>query len=221
MSVQLIPIKCPNCDASLNIEEGRKQLYCSYCGAKILVNNENEYIYRTIDEASIKRSEAESALRLKELELEEKENERNRNARFTAYKVAAAVGAIGIIFLTFNINDLVAMFAILGSMSIALYSFLSKQNDNRKHTSSPNSNEVKISTQMIDYTNKKYNSIVTLYKKMGFTNVTAIPLCDLNIRNAKKNGFVKNIEINGESDFCEDDIFPKSSVVIITYHSIV
>jgi len=34
MSVELISVKCPECGASLDIEEGRRQMFCSYCGAK-------------------------------------------------------------------------------------------------------------------------------------------------------------------------------------------
>ena len=53
MSVQFVSVKCPECGALLNIEEGRSQAFCSYCGTKILVHNDNEKIYRHIDEAGI------------------------------------------------------------------------------------------------------------------------------------------------------------------------
>ena len=55
MAIKMISVKCPDCGASLDVEEGRRQCFCSYCGAKVMINNENEYIYRTIDEADIKR----------------------------------------------------------------------------------------------------------------------------------------------------------------------
>lgn len=41
MGIKLITVKCPECGASLDIEEGRKQLFCSYCGSKILIQNDN------------------------------------------------------------------------------------------------------------------------------------------------------------------------------------
>lgn len=36
MANKIIPIKCPECDADLDIEEGRKVMFCSYCGRKIM-----------------------------------------------------------------------------------------------------------------------------------------------------------------------------------------
>lgn len=54
MSVKLISVKCPECGAALDIEQGRTQCFCSYCGAKILTHDDNEYIIRKIDEAELK-----------------------------------------------------------------------------------------------------------------------------------------------------------------------
>ena len=69
MAVKFISVKCPECGANLDIEEDRKTVYCSYCGRKILLHNENEHVYRYIDEAEIKQAEA----RLREVELAEKQ----------------------------------------------------------------------------------------------------------------------------------------------------
>ena len=54
MAIKLNSVKCPECGATLPIEEGRTQIFCSYCGTKVIVTNENEYLYRHIDEAEIK-----------------------------------------------------------------------------------------------------------------------------------------------------------------------
>ena len=64
-----------------------------------------------------------------------------------------------------------------------------------------------------------YNSAVMIIKKMGFTNVTAIPLNDLNIYNHKKDEQVASITINGNEEFDVDDVFPKDANIILTYHS--
>ena len=42
MAVNLIRAQCPNCGASLNIEEDCKEVCCEYCGSKVLLHNENE-----------------------------------------------------------------------------------------------------------------------------------------------------------------------------------
>lgn len=74
-NIKLVSVKCPDCGAILSIEENRASAFCTYCGAKVIISNENEYIYRTIDEAEIKKSEDRKEIRLKELELERHERE--------------------------------------------------------------------------------------------------------------------------------------------------
>ena len=78
MSIDLVSLKCPDCGAQLNIEQGRKEAFCSYCGAKIVVNNENEHIYRYIDEAALKRAETEHMVRMNEERRRALEDERKR-----------------------------------------------------------------------------------------------------------------------------------------------
>ena len=69
---QLISVKCPDCGQTLSIEENRTQAFCSYCGAKILISNENEYVFRQVDEAGIKKAETDRIIRLREMEIAEK-----------------------------------------------------------------------------------------------------------------------------------------------------
>lgn len=70
MAINLVSIKCPDCGAALDVEEGRKQLFCSYCGAKVLVDNENEHIIRHVDEAEIKKAESNQVIQLKRAEVD-------------------------------------------------------------------------------------------------------------------------------------------------------
>ena len=46
----------------LPVEEGRTHLFCSYCGSQIILTNDNEHIYRHIDETEIKRIESNERL---------------------------------------------------------------------------------------------------------------------------------------------------------------
>ena len=84
MSVTVVSIKCPECGASQPVEESRNICFCSYCGAKILIVNENEHVYRRydeyhhIDEAGIRRAEADKEIRLKEIERAEKNDKTKR-----------------------------------------------------------------------------------------------------------------------------------------------
>lgn len=75
---KLIKLKCTSCGANLSTEEKREFLFCEYCGTKLILDNENEYIYRHIDDADIKRAETERIVKLKKLELAEKKYEENK-----------------------------------------------------------------------------------------------------------------------------------------------
>ena len=78
MSIQFISVKCPECGSSLRIEENRNDFFCTYCGAKILMNNENEHIIRNIDEARMKEAETDRMIKLRQLELETESIKTNR-----------------------------------------------------------------------------------------------------------------------------------------------
>ena len=53
--VKIISLKCPECGADISIEEGHKQCFCQYCGAKIILDDGNTtHTYHKVDEARIK-----------------------------------------------------------------------------------------------------------------------------------------------------------------------
>lgn len=100
--MKVISLKCPECSASLSIEEGRDQLFCQYCGAKIVLQNENERIYRRIDEADVKRSETERLIRLKELEMEAAKREDEKASKRLKVKISLALVVVGIAMAVFG-----------------------------------------------------------------------------------------------------------------------
>lgn len=61
MSINLISLKCPECGATLQVEEDRKECFCSYCGNRVIVQNENEKTINInkhiVDETEIKKIE--------------------------------------------------------------------------------------------------------------------------------------------------------------------
>lgn len=85
MAIKFIAIKCPECGASLDIEKGRKTMFCSYCGHKIMMVDENEYRYivthRYIDDAKIKEAEEKTKI----------ETVRNNNKKDNLETVATAL----------------------------------------------------------------------------------------------------------------------------------
>ena len=71
--INTISVKCPECGASLSFEENRKKAFCSYCGSEVILNKENEFIYRKIDDAKVIQAETDRTIRLKELEIKEQQ----------------------------------------------------------------------------------------------------------------------------------------------------
>lgn len=217
MAIQLISVKCPACGADLSIESGREFSFCSYCGTKVMIANDNEHIYRTIDEAGIKQAETDRLIRLRELEMEEKESARSRNVLFIAYGTALAFVLVGALICIFN--PTAGMWGPIIGAYIALFTFIKSSEKKKKGRKYVSSNEVAISEAMTKCSDKNYNSAVMIFRGAGFTNVTAVPLNDLNMFNMRKNGQVESVSIDCNSDFEEGDIFPKSARVMIIYHS--
>ena len=90
---KLIHLECPSCGANLSIKEHRKVLFCEYCGAKLILEDDNEHIYRYINEANLKKAETEQIIKLKKLELLEKKEEQKRKF----FKVAIIITLVGIL----------------------------------------------------------------------------------------------------------------------------
>ena len=139
--VKMIALKCPECGAKLQIEDGHKECFCQYCGHKILLDDgsvETTYTYRKVDEARIKEAEVDKLIRLKELEIKQKEldrkAERMKQNKAVALRAGVIIGVFGF-FLTLigllirneNITLMGVVFLAvvlwLGAMSF-IYSFL-------------------------------------------------------------------------------------------------
>jgi len=215
MAIQFVSVKCPECGADLSVEDERNQIFCSYCGAKVIITNDNEHIYRTIDEAGIKQAETERMIRLRELELEEREISRDRRSMLIAYGIALAFVLIGALICI--AEPVGGMWGIIIGAYIALFTYV--KNDKKKKKRFVSSTEACVTDSMLDYEDKNYNSMVMLFKGAGFTNVTPVPLNDLNMFSARKNGRVEMITINGDDDFEDGDVYPRNAHVVITYHS--
>jgi DNA-directed RNA polymerase subunit RPC12/RpoP len=217
MAIQFISVKCPDCGAELSIDNSREFAFCSYCGAKIIVHNDNEHIYRNIDEARIKEAETERILRLRELELEEKENNRGRKSTLVAYGVALAFVLVGAIICIFA--PLGGMWGIIIGAYIALFTYIKSDEKKKKKSKYVSPNDATITAQMLDCSGKNHNSMAMIFRSAGFSNVNSLPLGDLGFFNQRKNGQVETITINGNEGFEEGDVFPKNANILITYHS--
>lgn len=77
----LMELKCPRCGAELEAEEDREILFCQYCGAKIILTDENTFTInktiRTIDDADITRAETDRIVQMHNIEKDKKQFLRN------------------------------------------------------------------------------------------------------------------------------------------------
>ncbi len=58
MSVTLVPLTCPSCGGQLQIPEGTRQCYCTYCGTQIVVDDGSINL-NVHDDAQVMRTRAE------------------------------------------------------------------------------------------------------------------------------------------------------------------
>lgn len=61
--MEIVEIKCPNCQGNIHITAGRKETYCEFCGSHLFFDDGN----RVVTNVNVIRDEA----RLKELQMEE------------------------------------------------------------------------------------------------------------------------------------------------------
>lgn len=94
-----IELTCPKCGAHLSVESSREILFCEYCGTKILLNDENTFTIRKIDEAKIRQAEADQLVQLKKLELEQRKAENDLKKLKFKIIISLILAATGVILM--------------------------------------------------------------------------------------------------------------------------
>jgi DNA-directed RNA polymerase subunit RPC12/RpoP len=122
-----IDLTCPKCEANLSVNADRDFLFCEYCGAKILLNDENTYTIRKVDEAEIIHAENERLIYLKELEITEKkaEAEKERQEKLVKFSIFLAfVGVLliitGVVARSFSVSLMIAITAPCGGLLLII-----------------------------------------------------------------------------------------------------
>ena len=75
--MKLIAVKCPQCDATIDVDENRKSCFCSFCGTKIIVDDGSRtytHIHR-------------DKTREKELEFEKMKLEKEREEQYLRFEL--------------------------------------------------------------------------------------------------------------------------------------
>ena len=223
MSVEFISMKCPECGASFNLEKGRQECFCSYCGAKILVNNQNEYVFRHIDEAEIKQAEVamkyaenEQLLRLKQLEISNQRREEVKKEKSTKAVLGIGLITLGILLRMYKVE--LALLAIVLFIIGIVFLFKAFKTNYYGIDNDIEIRKIKIPDTAVEYNRKNYKLIEQIIKGAGFTNVETIPLDDLTTGFLKKSGTVESIIIDGQP-VSSGKKYLSNSLVVISYHS--
>lgn len=215
MAIKFNSVKCPECGADLPIEENREQLFCSYCGAHIVVTNENEYIYHHIDEASIKKAENDKEVQLKKLEIIEKK--RAEAAKNTKIKIIISIimGIIGVVLLLAGAG----WGGMVGLLVLEAVMFIWILSDKKEEEEVDFGDKVKVPSSISSYEQMNYASVEAILNSAGFTNIACVPLNDLTTGLLKKPSMVESITINGHRIESGGKKFDGDAKVVISYHS--
>ena len=85
--IQMLSLVCPKCNSNLEVDAERKECFCQYCGAKLLIDKgEIINVYR--DEAKIMEVDLHERMwkeELAEKERERQEKEKKRKRRIWGY----------------------------------------------------------------------------------------------------------------------------------------
>lgn len=132
--IKTVSLKCPECDASLYVEENRKQCFCQYCGIKIMIDDgSTTHIYRKVDEARIKEAEVKELIRIKELENEDKKRISEEKTKTIKIKASIILAIVGVIFIligfvggeaTGNSDSSIYMLSMIGMLALLGIGFI-------------------------------------------------------------------------------------------------
>lgn len=193
--MKTIKLTCQNCGANLDVKDNIA--FCSYCGAKLVIDDENRtithnynYTHTKRDEARIRENERKEKVRLQELENEEKQKKRESREWIWIF----------------------GFFLVLILICLGMSFYYS-------NADKPKDGEVKMPCSMSDYKGEHYEEVVQELEDLGFYNIETAEKKDLVTGWITKDGEVYKVSIDGDSDFDEGDIFPEDAEVVVTYHT--
>lgn len=220
MAVKFTSVKCPECGANLPIEEGRTQVYCSYCGTKVIMTNENEYIIRQVDEAGILKAKTDQAVQLKKIELAEKRHTSFVMTKLFKIVISVVLGFLGMVFLLGGLLESGDPgLAIVGMICCAIIVFMWSNDWGGDDDSAEPGDRVRVPSDISNYETMSFAAVEALFVSAGFTNVKSVPLGDLRMGLLKKPGTVESITIRGREIGTIRRRFSPDAPVVIAYHS--
>ena len=226
MAIKLNSVKCPECGASLPIEEGRTQVFCSYCGTKVIVTNENEYIYRHIDEAGVKQAETNRIVRMRELDLEEQRTAQGNALKkvLTIIWLVLSLIVIAICIVKIAIQDdfttgFLMLFylggPVVGGGAYLIFKLIPDKEADKVLMSSGG---IRLPKDIFPYSEKNYEAVQSALRSAGFRNISCINMHDLTLGLLQTPGKIDSITVNGEKITSGGRVYMPDVPITITYH---
>ena len=222
MAIKLNSVKCPECGAMLPIEEGRTQVFCSYCGAKVIITNENEHIYRHIDEAGIKQAE----VRMRELDLEEQRATQGNilEKTLTIIWLVLSVIILAVCIIKWAVQDnftegFLMLFylggPVIGGGAYLLFKLMPEK-ENEKIVM--RSGGIRFPKSLEPFSEQYVDAVEHTLRSAGFHNITCINKHDITIGLLQKPGKVESISVNGTPITSAEKVYFPDVPITITYH---
>lgn len=228
MAITVNAVKCPSCGADLPVEEGREKIFCSFCGTPIVITNENEHIYRHIDEAGIKQAETDRMIRLKELEIEEAKYKQSSSLRSLLIKIwIGAIFAVAILCLVVWLRDdeLGGLMAfnclfyvggpVVGGGAYLIFKLIPEK-ENEKNIRREGG--IKFPKNLEPFDEKNYAEVEKALRRVGFNNISCINMHDLTIGLLTKPGKIESISVDDVQITSGGKYYMPSVPITITYH---
>ena len=228
MAYKLISVKCPECGQTLSIEENRTQAFCTYCGAKVLISNENEFIFRQVDEADVRKAETDRIVRLRELETAEKNNSFRKVLSIVWLIVTLILLVIAVVLMILPGSEdapgwgngflflcYVCTPVIWGGGYLVFKWLPDKENDKII----AKRGGIRFPDGMTPFSERKYTFVRETLQSAGFTNISCISLHDLNLLTALvSSDKIESITVNGKDITSGGRIYMPDVPIVITYH---